>query len=192
MKIAIGSTRGPKVDAVKEAWQVFSARILSDPEEETSFHSYDLSNGAPRMPLSVSDLMKGARGRAEDLALQLKMEKAEANFYVGLEAGFHVIDSQGPRRQTFLESWAYVSDGYTGFYGHGGGLYVPSSIADPVIDRGIELGIVMDRLTHQQEEVGNKQGTWGVLTQDILTRKHSFVIALIAAFAPFYHPEAYG
>ena len=191
MKIAIGSTRGPKVDAVKEAWQVFAAKLLSDPEEKASFFSYDLSIGAPRMPLSVSDLMEGARTRAENLALQLKKEKAEANFYVGLEGGFHVIDSQGPRRQAFLESWAYVSDGYMGFHGHGGGLYVPSSIADPVIDRGIELGIVMDRLTHQ-EEVGNKQGTWGVLTQDILSRKHSFVIALIAAFAPFYHPEAYG
>ena len=190
MKIAIGSTRGPKVEAVKEAWQVFSAKILSDPEEEANFYSYDLSNGAPGMPMSVSDLMKGARGRAENLALQLKKEKAEANFYVGLEGGFNVIDSQGPRRQAFLESWAYVSDGYRGFFGHGGGLYVPSSIADPVIDRGIELGIVMDRLTNQ-EEVGNKQGTWGVLTRDILTRKHSFVIALIAAFAPFYHPEAY-
>ena len=190
MKIAIGSTRGPKVEAVKEAWQVFSAKILSDPEEEANFYSYDLSNGAPGMPMSVSDLMKGARGRAENLAFQLKKEKAEANFYVGLEGGFNVIDSQGPRRQAFLESWAYVSDGYRGFFGHGGGLYVPSSIADPVIDRGIELGIVMDRLTNQ-EEVGNKQGTWGVLTRDILTRKHSFVIALIAAFAPFYHPEAY-
>jgi len=191
MKIAIGSTRGPKVEAVKEAWQVFSAKILTDSEEEASFYSYDLSNGGPRMPLSVSELMKGACGRAENLALQLRKEKAEANFYVGLEGGFNVIDSQGPRRQAFLESWAYVSDGYTGFYGHGGGLYVPSSISDPVIDRGIELGIVMDRLTNQKE-VGNKQGTWGVLTQDILTRKHSFVIALIAAFAPFYHPEAYG
>ncbi len=191
MKIAIGSTRDPKVEAVKEAWKVFATKILSDPEEEATFFSYDLSNGAPGMPLSVTDLMNGARNRAENLALQLKKEKAEANFYIGLEGGFNVINAQGPRRQAFLESWAYVSDGYTGFFGHGGGLYVPSSIADPVIDRGIELGIVMDRLTHQ-EDVGNQQGAWGVLTQDILTRKHSFVIALIAAFAPFYHPEAYG
>ncbi len=125
MKIAIGSTRGPKIEAVKEAWQVFATKILSDSEEEVTFHSYDISNGTPHMPLSVTDLMEGARGRAENLALQLKKEKAEANFYIGLEGGFHVIDSQGPRRQAFLESWAYVSDGYMGFHGHGGGLYVP-------------------------------------------------------------------
>ena len=191
MKIAIGSTREPKVGTVKEAWEVFGPMLLEDLDEKTTFPSYDVSNGGPKMPLSVTELMDGAKNRAEHLMLQLKREKAEADYYIGLEAGFNVIDSEGPHRRAFLESWAYVSDGYMGFHGHGGGLYVPSSIADPVIDRGIELGIVMDRLTNQQE-VGNKQGTWGVLTQDILTRKHSFVIALIAAFAPFYHPEAYG
>jgi len=191
MKIAISSTREPKVEAVKEAWKVFASKILSDPEEETIFSAYNVSHGTPRMPLTVSDLMNGARSRAENLALQLRREKSEAHFYVGLEGGFNVIDAQGPRRQAFLESWAYVFDGYSGFFGHGGGLYVPPSIADPVIDRGIELGIVMDRLRHQTEG-GNKQGTWGVLTREMLTRKHSFVIALIAAFAPFYHPEAYG
>jgi len=191
MKIAISSTREPKVEAVKEAWKVFASKILSDPEEEAIFSGYDVSHGAARMPLTVSDLMNGARSRAENLALQLKREKSEASFYVGLEGGFNVIDSQGPRRQAFLESWAYVFDGYSGFFGHGGGLFVPSSIADPVIDRGIDLGIVIDRL-RTQTEVGSKQGTWGVLTREILTRKHSFVLALIAAFAPFYHPEAYG
>ena len=116
MKIAIGSTRDPKVEAVKEAWKVFATKILSDPEEEAIFCSYDLSNGAPGMPLSVTDLMNGARNRAENLALQLKKEKAEANFYIGLEGGFNVINAQGPRRQAFLESWAYVSDGYRGFF----------------------------------------------------------------------------
>ena len=191
MKIAIGSTREPKVEAVKEAWKIFASKILSDPEEEAIFSGYDVSNGTSSMPLTVSDLMNGARSRAENMALQLKKEKTEATFYVGLEGGFNVINSQGPRRQVFLESWAYVSDGYLGFFGHGGGLYVPSSIADPVIDRGIELGIVIDRLRNQSD-VGNKQGTWGVLTREFLTRKDSFVTALTAAFAPFYHPEAYG
>ena len=53
---------------------------------------------------------------------------------------------------------------------------MPSRIADPVIDRGIELGIIIDRFG-EQTNVRSKQGTWGVLTRDILTRKHSFVIA---------------
>ena len=70
------------------------------------------------------------------------------------------------------------------------GVSVPSRIADPVIDRGIELGIIIDRFS-EQKDIRSKQGAWGVLTQDVLTRKHSFVIALIAAFAPFYNCDAY-
>ena len=190
MKIAIGSTREPKVGTVKEAWEVFGPMLLEDLDEKTTFPSYDVSNGGPKMPLSVTELMDGAKNRAEHLMLQLKREKAEADYYIGLEAGFNVIDSEGPHRRAFLESWAYVSDGYKGFFGHGGGLYVPSLVADPVIDRGIELGIVMDRITNQSG-VGNGKGSWGVLTQDMMSRQSSFVIALIAAFAPFYHPEAY-
>jgi len=190
MKIVIGSTREPKVKAVKEAWEVFGPKLLDDLEEKTTFPSYDVSNGVPKMPLKVAELMDGARNRAENLMLQLKREKSEADYYVGLETGFNVIGHEGPHRRAFLESWAYVSDGYKGYFGHGGGLFVPSIIADPVIDRGIELGIVMDRIA-DQADVGNGKGSWGILTQGIMTRQSAFVVALIAAFAPFYHPEAY-
>ena len=129
-------------------------------------------------------------GRVDSLILQLKREKAEADFYVGLEGGFNIVDFAGARRQAFLESWAYVSDGHNGYFGHGGGIYIPPKISNPVVDRGIELGIVIDRFS-DDNNVRSKQGTWGVLTREIVDRKHSFVIALIAAFAPFYNPEAY-
>ncbi len=188
MKIAIGSTREVKVEAVKEAWEVFAAKIVQDPDELVTFHDYDVTHPAPRTPLSSRALMEGAQGRVENLLLQLKREKGEADFYVGLEGGFNVVDLDGPRRQVFLENWAYVSDGYRGYFGHGGGVSVPPQIADPVIDRGIELGIVIDRF-NQISERQRKEGTWSILTLDILTRKHSFVIALIAAFAPFYNEE---
>lgn len=190
MRIAVASTREPKVEAVKEAWQIFGAKILDDPNEEVSFLSFDVGKAGPEMPLTVQDLMKGAQNRVESLMLQLKREKAGADFYVGLEGGFNIINSQGPRRQIFLESWAYVSDGHKACFGHGGGIHVPQRIAGPVVDRGVELGIVIDRFSNETN-VRSNQGTWGILTRDILTRKHSFVIALIAAFAPFYNSAAY-
>lgn len=191
MRIAVGSTRPPKVEAVREAWDVFSDGILEDASENVSIVAYDVpGKAAPAMPLSVEQLMRGARERVENLALQLKRERAEAEFYVGLEGGFHIVDYEGARRQVFLESWAYVSDGHQGYYGHGGGVFVPPRLSSPVVDRGIELGIVIDRFA-EESDIRSKQGAWGILTRDILTRKHSFVIALIAAFAPFYNPQAY-
>ena len=190
MRIAIGSTRPPKVEAVKEAWGIFAKQIVDDKDDPVSFVTYDVSNGGPAMPLSVADLMKGAMERAENLILQLKRERSEADFYIGLEGGFNIVDLEGARRQVFLESWAYVTDGHQGYFGHGGGIFVPPKISSPVVDRGIELGIVIDRFS-DESDVRSKQGAWGVLTRDILSRRHSFVIALIAAFAPFYNSEAF-
>ena len=190
MRIAIGSTREPKVGAVKEAWKVFGSRLLDDPEESVKFLSYDISATGPSMPLSVEDLMKGAEGRAETLMLQLKREKIEADFYVGLEGGFNIVNSFGSRRHVFLESWAFVSDARNGYFGHSGGIYIPPRVVESVVDRGIELGIVIDNFS-SKTNVSSNQGTWGILTQNILSREHSFVIALISAFAPFYNREAY-
>ena len=190
MRIAIGSTRAPKVEAVKEAWSIFSSKILTAGDEEVEFAPFDVPTQAPEMPVAVEQLMTGARERADRLMLQLKRERAEADFYVGLEGGFNVVDPRGARRQVFLESWAFVSDGHLGFFGHGGGIYVPPAISTQVMDRGIELGIVID-LFAQQRDVSSQQGVWGVLTHNIFNRQHSFVVALIAAFAPFYNPEAY-
>ena len=190
MKIAIGSARGPKVEAVKEAWKVFGSKLLDDPDESIKFLSYDVSGAGPGMPLSVEDLMKGAEGRAETLMLQLKREKIEADFYIGLEGGFNIVNSFGNRRYVFLESWAFVSDAQNGYFGHSGGIYIPPRVAESVVDRGIELGIVIDNFRGQTNGSSN-EGTWGILTQNILSRRHSFVVALISAFAPFYNREAY-
>ena len=190
MRIAIGSTRRAKVEAVKDAWEVVGPRIAGYDDEPLTFVTYDVAKSTPEMPLTLEHLMEGARSRVENLVLQLKREKQEADFYVGLEGGFNVVDTHGPRRQVFLESWAYVSDGHIGSFGHGGGLYVPHRIGDPVIDRGIEMGIIMDRVAGAQAS-SNPEGMWGLLTRNLITRQQGFLIALICAFAPFYNPEAY-
>jgi non-canonical (house-cleaning) NTP pyrophosphatase len=189
MNIAIASTRQPKVEAVKEAWQICGKMILPDENEPISFLAYDVPAEGPETPLDVAQFMEAARSRVECLMLQLKRQKAEADFYVGLQSGFNVVVSR-PRRQVFIESWAYVSDGYQGFFGHSGGIPVPPRFADPVIDRGMGLSIVLDRFL-EKSRYRSRDGIWGVLSRDIFTLKHSFVTALIAASAPFYNPEAY-
>lgn len=190
MRVAVGSSRGTLMEAVKEAWNIFSCNLLSDQSEPTEFIGYDVQRGSSNVPQSNQELMAGAQTQVENLILQLKREKADADFYIGLESGFSVVDSRGPRRLVFLESWAYVSDGHRGRFGHGGGVPVPAGIADPVLDRGSELGIVADRFRNEKG-LKTGQGPWGTLTRDILTQQHSSVIALIGAFAPFYNPEAY-
>jgi non-canonical (house-cleaning) NTP pyrophosphatase len=190
MRIAIGSTSPIELEAAKEAWKVFSSSLSVEPREEVEFFGYSISGTSSQMPMSVQELMAAARDRVESLILQLKRERTEAEFYIGLQSGFNVVDSQGPRRLAFLESWAYVSDGHRGHFGHGGGILVPAGIADPVIDRGIDLSIVIDRFSGEKQITSDK-GPWGMLTRDILSAQHAFVIALLAAFAPYYNQEAF-
>lgn len=189
MRVAVGSTGKPEIAAVKEVWHLLSERLRTDSDEPPEFLFYDVSREETGTPFTAAELMMSAQTRAENLTLQLKRERGEADFYVGLVGGFNVVGSAGPRRQVFLESWAYVSDGHKGHFGHGGGMSIPPRIADPVIDRGIELEIVIDRFTHSKGIVrGQDQDLWGILTANILTGKQSFVTALIAALAPFYNP----
>jgi non-canonical (house-cleaning) NTP pyrophosphatase len=66
---------------------------------------------------------------------------------------------------------------------------VPDSIVKDVV-AGRELGIVIDEVAGMRD-VRSKQGAWGVLSRDLLTRSDSFEAALLAAFAPFYNAKLY-
>ena len=59
-----------------------------------------------------------------------------------------------------------------------------------VIEGKRELGLVIDEVAGARD-VRSRQGAWGILSKDLLTRSMSFEAALIAAFAPFYNPELY-
>jgi inosine/xanthosine triphosphatase len=141
------------------------------------------------MPLSDQELMQGARERAEAVRSIMLHQNLEADLYVGLEGGFHSIQ-QGEEWHTFLRGWAYVTDGYRGSFGMSPSVTVPDSIVAAVVDEKRELGIVIDEVAGTRD-VRSKQGAWGVLSRDLLTRSMSFEAALIAAFAPFYNEQLY-
>ena len=144
----------------------------------------------PAMPLTDWQLMQGARERAFAAQENLKARRLEADIYVGLEGGFHSISIEG-EWHTFLRGWAYATDGANkGAFGAAPSITVPPDIARTVIEGRKELGVVIDEVTGGRD-VRSKQGAWGVLTRDLVTRSLSFELALIAAFAPFYNPKLY-
>jgi non-canonical (house-cleaning) NTP pyrophosphatase len=67
---------------------------------------------------------------------------------------------------------------------------VPPEIVKKVVEGRRELGVVIDDVTGGRD-LRSKQGAWGVLSRDLVTRSMSFELALIAAFAPFYNPKFY-
>jgi non-canonical (house-cleaning) NTP pyrophosphatase len=187
MVIALGSDRAAKIMAVRAAVARISA--VDSRWKEATVTARAVETDAPAMPLTDWELMHGARARALAVQEQLQKEGMSAELYVGLEGGFHSINVDD-EWHTFLRGWAYATDGKRGYFGAGPSVTVPHAIADMVIDGKRELGIVIDEVAGERD-VRSRQGAWGVLSKDLLTRSMSFEAALIAAFAPFYNARLY-
>ena len=187
MIIAIASKRGPKVDAVKRSFESCRHFFPSD-SDRIEYLTYEIDGGII-MPRTIEELMSGAEQRVARLRQILQSQNQKADYFIGMEGGFHTIRRDN-KELVFLQSWAYVNNGSVGFYGSSGNVYVPHKIAHEVMNNNRDLSEVIDEFANQVD-VRSKQGTWGILTKDLLTRVQSFEIALTAAFAPFYNQEIY-
>ncbi len=187
MLVALGSARPAKIMALRAA----CARVAeADPRwRHAELVARPVETGVARMPLSDMQLMRGARNRAEAVRELLAGEGRRADFYVGLEGGFHSITFDGERR-TFLHGCAYATDGARGYFGHAPAVTVPAPIVARVEGTGRELGEVIDEVAGSSD-VRSREGAWGVLSRGLLTRAMSFETALVAAFAPFYNARLY-
>lgn len=187
-KIAVGSTRAAKLLAVRAACARVAAVDAGWGHAEIV--AREVETDAPAMPLTDSQLMRGARSRARAVRELLRGEGQSAHLYVGLEGGFHTVTLDG-RRHTFLQGWAYATDGTRGHFGISPSVSVPPEVVRLVVVGRRELGEVIDELAGQRD-VRSKQGAWGVISKELLTRADSFESALVAAFAPFYNAEMFG
>jgi inosine/xanthosine triphosphatase len=185
--IALGSDRAAKIMAVRAS----VARVAEiDPDwAHANVVARRVEINAPAMPLTDWQLMEGARERALAVRDSLHSRRLEADIYVGLEGGFHSI-SIGGEWHTFLRGWAYATNGERGAFGAAPSISVPANIVKSVVEGRRELGVVIDEVAGGRD-IRSKQGAWGVLSRDLVTRSMSFELALIAAFAPFYNPKFY-
>lgn len=202
INIAVGSKRGPKINGVKQALQVFSGSF--PPGTEFELVGLEVDSGVSHTPSSQEELMRGARQRAETLAQIAQKNGFEWHYFVGLEGGLDVIyENASPlparqhsdphpngRRRVLLESWAYVCDGTRGHYGRSGGIELPEALAREVLENGTELAVAIDRFAGMAG-IRDAQGAWGVLSGDLISRQEAFCVAVIAAFAPFYNAKMY-
>ena len=188
MIVALGSARAAKIMAVRAACARVAAADAGWARAEIV--ARPVESGVPRMPLTEMQLMRGARQRADAVRALLEPEGLRADLYVGLEGGFHSVTFEG-RRHTFLQGWAYATDGARGCFGAAPAVTVPPEIAARVERTGRELGEVMDEVAGEHD-VRSRQGAWGVLSRGLLTRAMSFETALLAALAPFYNEALYG
>ena len=185
--IAVGSTRRPKLAAVQDAIRDFGPLLA--PGSDFEVIGAEVESGVGHTPANRSELMQGARQRAEALIRQAREKPEPAHYFVGLEGGLDSIEEQGQRR-VFLESWAYVTDGRHGHFGRSGAVEIPDALAREVLEKGVELSVAIDRFAGAVG-IRDNQGAWGVLSSGLVSRTEAFRIAVVAAFAPFYNSKMY-
>ena len=176
MIVRVGSTRPAKVDGAREALDAIARIDLRFAGFQ--LQSEDLTHIAPRQPMSVAEILDGAVARASALA-------ADGALAVGVEGGLHEVRAG----VWSLQSWAAATDGQRWGYGAGPSLVLPDAVVTRV-RAGEELGDVIDGLVGGH--VRGTRGAWGVLTRDLVGRREAFRLAVLAAFAPFYNPQAWG
>src|SRR6266568_6335744 len=128
-RIALGSDRAAKIMAVRGT----IARIaeIDSAWRDANVVARKVETDAPAMPLTDWELMSGARQRALAVREILVGQKLDADFYVGLEGGFHSISVDG-EWHTFLRGWAFATDGLRGSFGAAPSISVPDSIVKSV------------------------------------------------------------
>jgi inosine/xanthosine triphosphatase len=185
--IALGSDRAAKIMAVRAS--ISRVAQIDSSWNKANVVARAVTTSLPAMPLTDWQLMQGARERALAVREVLAERRLQADLYVGLEGGFHSISLEG-EWHTFLRGWAYATDGENGYFGAAPAITVPKSIVKSVIEGRRELGLVIDEVAGARD-VRSRQGAWGVLSRDLVTRSLSFELALVAAFAPFYNSALY-
>lgn len=170
MNVIIASLNPAKISAVKTAFnQAFPNTVFS-------FTGVSVDSGVPDQPMSCIETKQGAINRVNNA----KVQSPGASFYVGLEAGIE-------KNSTF--AWMIIDNGEKMGESRSSSLPLPPAVITAV-NQGKELGDVMDE-KFNTNNIKQKGGAIGLLTNNLLTRSSVYQQALILALIPFLHPDRF-
>lgn len=170
MNVIIASLNPAKINAVETAFnQAF-------PNTEFNFTGVSVDSGVPAQPMTCIETKQGAINRVNNA----KVQNPGAHFYVGLEAGIE-------KNSTF--AWMIIDNGEKVGESRSSSLPLPPAVITAV-NQGKELGDVMDE-QFNTDNIKQKGGAIGLLTNNLLTRSSVYQQALILALIPFLHPERF-
>ncbi len=173
IKIVVGSQNPVKINAVRNA---IASLYPGSTVECTGMHA---PSGVPDQPMTAKQTREGAENR-----VRFCQQQVDADFYVALEGGVDVFE-YGP--STF--AYVVVANHSRLSVGRSAILPLPTSVYQ-ALEKGEELGDVMDRLFNTQN-IKQKGGAIGLLTNGQATRESTYTEALLLAMAPFLYEELY-
>src|SRR5690606_140452 len=133
-----------------------------------------------KQPLSEQETLDGANNRIDFV----KSYYPEMDYWVAIEGGVRKV-------QNFYEAfaWIVVHDGKKTGRAQTASFELPEQINE-LINRGIELGHADDAIFNRKNSK-QKNGSVGILTNNIIDRKEYYRHALVLALIPFLNPRFY-
>ena len=175
--IAIGTTRAPKIDGVKEGFSVCAEKFPAL-QDEICWITEASDSGISDMPLSLEEVLTGAKNRAESL----KNKWIEADYYIGTEGGVSKIFGK-----SFLFGTVYIlHKSGEAHMGISPMIEVPEKIDHLLYAEKQELGPVMDSLSGMVD-IRSQNGSMGAWSNDMFTRADEFAVATKSAMSPFFN-----
>lgn len=166
-KVIIASLNPAKINAVKSAFEAVF------PKQEFYFEGVNVASGVADQPMSDKETHQGALNRVHNA----KQAIVHADFYVGLEAGIE-------NGVTF--AWMVIESSRQRGESRSASLMLPPIVLQKLA-KANELGDVMDEV-FGTDNIKQKGGAIGLLTQHQLTRSSVYHQALILALIPFTNP----
>ncbi len=175
MKVVVASTNPVKINTAKNG---FSKMFPGSSVDVIGIHA---PSEVSKQPMNDEETLRGAINRTENVS---KLA-SDADYWVGIEAGLH--EEHG---DFYTVNWIVVKskEGKIG-KGNTGSFGLPRRIAD-LVRSGKELNDAVEEVFGERH-VGQKNGTIGMLTGDVLTRTSYYETAIILALIPFRNPSLY-
>lgn len=181
IRIIIASTRIPKVEGVRRAVETIAGHF-GHGRDDFEFVSIEAKSGVPDTPTSIDELISGSRHRARSA---FRPDGTAIVLSIGVEGGLFRSGMA-----VFLQSWSCVFNGREEWFGSSGAVQLPEHLASMVLTQGMQLSEAIDRFA-QQSGIRDRQGTYGILTDDIVTREDSFAESSVRALLPIFHRSVF-
>ncbi len=172
-KILVGSRNPVKINAIQTAFsQVFA-------DEHIECVAVDAPSGVADQPMTADETRAGALHR-----INYCKAHYQADFYAAIEGGVHNFED-GPATFAYI----VLANQQQLSVSRSTQLPLPPVVYQALL-AGKELGVIMDELFKTQN-VKQKQGAIGLLTQGQASRESVYTQAVILALAPFIHADLY-
>jgi inosine/xanthosine triphosphatase len=189
LRVAIGSIRPPKVEAVRSVISQI-APYLECPPGSVNYIAREVVSDVAIVPLSIHEIRRGAYNRAVTARRLVEEECGPVDFSIGLEGGLFILNEEDHTERVHLQSWAYAEHHGEGHFGSSMSMPIPIHLAREVIEKKQDLSVIIDHYAGRTE-VRNREGAFGFLSRGHLNRQQAFELALFGALAPFYHRALY-